>query len=75
MAGTIASHMHEDLGMKNAYNNSESGSTTFTSAASPSDPSDEGKTIISGNSTAIEIRTRVKAGADGVLAQIIKDAS
>ena len=75
MATTIAAHMHEDLGMKNAYDNSEAGTTTFTSSGTATNPTDNGKTHISGNSTSIEIRTRVKTGSDGVLSQIIQDAS
>ena len=73
MATAIAAHMHEDLGMKNAYNNSEAGSTTFASSGTPTDPTVDGQTHISGNSTTIEIRTRVKDGT--VLAQQIADAS
>ena len=73
MATAIAAHMHEDLGMKNAYNNSETGSTTFASSGTPTDPTVDGQTHISGNSTTIEIRTRVKDGT--VLSQQIQDAS
>ena len=73
MAENIADHMHEDLGMKNPYNNSEAGGTTFDHSGTATNPTADGQTHISGNSTTIEIRTRVKDGT--VLSQQIADAS
>ena len=65
----VASHMHSNLGMKNPYNNSEAGGTTFANVATIADPTVEGQTKIFANSTQIEIRTLVKTGT--TLAQII----
>ncbi len=73
MASKVAAHMHEDLGMKNPYNNSELGTTSFASSGTATDPTNEGQTHISGNATHIEIRTKVNSSI--VLSQLIAEAS
>jgi len=73
MATKVAAHMHEDLGMKNPYNNSETGTTSFASSGTPTDPTVDGRTHISGNATHIEIRTKVNSST--VLSQVIAEAS